>query len=85
MDRREFFKVGFIGLAIGAASMLAGCGKPKESITRLSNQEKLWQAAAEGKINEPVEPAYAKNTPARYKDASFGKEDASFTPKVGGG
>jgi hypothetical protein len=85
MERREFIKVGFVSLVMGAVSVLAGCSKPRTSVPRLSNQEKLWQAAAEGKTNEPVELSYAKNTPARYKDASFGKEDASFAPKVGGG
>jgi hypothetical protein len=84
MERRGFIKFGIVGLVVGAASMLTGCSKP-ESVPKVANQEKLWQAATTEKVNEPVELAYAKNTPALYKDASFGKEDASFTPKVGGG
>jgi len=84
MERRGFIKLGVIGLIAGTVTILTGCGKP-ESTPRLVNQEKLWQAATAEKINEPVELAHAKNTPAQYKDASFGKADASFTPKVGGG
>jgi hypothetical protein len=84
MERRGFIKFGIAGLVASTISILAGCTKP-ESGPKLANQEKLWQAAVTGKVSEPVELAYAKNTPAQYKDASFGKEDASFTPKVGGG
>jgi hypothetical protein len=29
--------------------------------------------------------AYSKNTPALYRDASMGKADPSFIPKVSGG
>ena len=84
MERRGFIKFGIVGLVAGAVSMLAGCSKPQPT-PRLTNQEKLWQATSAEKTNEPVELAYAKNTPAFYKDASYGKADASFTPKVGGG
>jgi hypothetical protein len=84
MERRGFVKLGIVGLVAGVISMLAGCNKP-ESAPKLANQDKLWQVVTAEKVNEPVELAYAKNTPAFYKDASFGKEDAGFTPKVGGG
>jgi hypothetical protein len=84
MERRGLIKLGIAGLVAGTISMLAGCSKP-ESVPKLVNQEKLWQATTVAKATEPVELVYAKNTPARYKDASFGKADASFTPKTGGG
>jgi hypothetical protein len=85
MERRGFIKFGIAGLIAGAISIFAGCGKT-ESAPNLANQEKLWRvAAASEKVNEPIDLAYAKNTPALYKDASFGKEDASFKPKTGGG
>ena len=41
--------------------------------------------SASEKMNEPLNLAYAKNTPAFYRDASFGKEDPNFKPKTGGG
>jgi len=39
----------------------------------------------EVKAEEPLELSYAKDTPALYRDASMGKADPSFVPKVGGG
>ncbi len=85
MDRRRFIEFSIAALAAGALSMLAGCSKT-ETVPTLGNQEKLWKmTAASEKVNEPVDLAYAKNTPAFYRDASFGKEDPNFKPKTGGG
>jgi len=85
MDRRDFFAIAFGALGTGLLSVLGGCGK-KENAPRVSNQEKLWRmTAASEKLNEPVDLAYTKNTPALYRDASFGKEDPNFKPKIGGG
>jgi hypothetical protein len=85
MERRGFIKFGIISLVAGTISVLAGCGKT-ESTPRLGSQEKLWKmASASEKVSEPVDLTYAKNTPAIYRDASFGKEDANFKPKTGGG
>ena len=65
--------------------LIAGCSKT-ETVPTLANQEKLWKmTAAAEKVNEPVDLAYVKNTPAFYRDASFGKEDPNFKPKTGGG
>lgn len=85
MDRRRFIGFGIAALSAGIFSMLAGCGKP-ETAPKLGNQEKLWKmTAASEKLNEPIDLAYLKNTPAFYRDASFGKEDPNFKPKTGGG
>ncbi len=85
MDRRRFIELSVAALAAGAAAMLAGCSKA-EPVPSLGNQEKLWKmTAASEKVTEPVDLAYAKNTPAFYRDASFGKEDPNFKPKTGGG
>jgi len=85
MDRREFFDVGIAALAVGLLSVFAGCSRT-ESVPALGNQEKLWKmAATSDKLNEPIDLAYAKNTPVLYRDASFGKEDPNFKPKTGGG
>ena len=65
--------------------LVAGCSKT-ETVPTLANQEKLWKmTSAAEKVNEPVDLAYVKNTPAFYRDASFGKEDPNFKPKTGGG
>lgn len=85
MDRRKFFAFAVGALATGALSILGGCGK-NENTPKLGNQENLWKmTAASQKLNEPVDLAYAKNTPALFRDASFGKEDPNFKPKTGGG
>jgi acyl-CoA synthetase (NDP forming) len=36
-------------------------------------------------IPGPADLAYARKTPALYRDASMGKADPSFVPKVSGG
>jgi hypothetical protein len=85
MDRRRFIEFSIAALAAGAVSLIVGCGKT-ETVAMPANQEKLWKmTAAAEKVNEPVELAYGKNTPAFYRDASFGKEDPNFKPKTGGG
>jgi hypothetical protein len=90
MKRRFFVKevllkwAGLGGLLLFAA-IGNGCGRRKEP-ERFGNQERLWRiAAGEEKAEEPLEPAYAKKTPALYRDASMGKADPSFVPKVSGG
>jgi hypothetical protein len=86
MDRRRFIEFSIAALAAGALSAaVVGCSRT-ETAPPLANQEKLWKmTAAAEKVNEPVDLAYAKNTPAFYRDASFGKEDPNFKPKTGGG
>jgi hypothetical protein len=85
MDRKRFFELSVVTLAIGAISMLTGCGRT-ENVPKPGNQEKLWKmTAVEEKVNEPIDLAYAKGTPALYRDASLGKQDPSFKPKTGGG
>ena len=85
MDRRTFIESFFAALAMGGISILAGCSK-KEKPARLGNQEKLWKmASGPEKMEEPLDLAYAKDTPAIYRDASMGKEDPNFKPKIGGG
>jgi hypothetical protein len=70
---------------IGGLLFLAGCGKT-EKASGFGNQEKLWQlVAGEKKSEEPKELTYSKDTPALYRDASMGKADPSFVPKVAGG
>lgn len=65
----------------------AGCDKYQHKrLKKFGNQDKLWQLAnGHEKLEEPVDLSYAKETPALYRDASKGKEDPSFVPKVGGG
>ena len=85
MERRRFIEGVLSVLAVGGLFLLTGCEK-KEKPAGFGNQEKLWQiATGQGKLEEPVELAYSKNTPALYRDASMGKADPSFIPKVGGG
>lgn len=72
-------------LALGGALFLTGCQK-KENAARVGNEDKLWKLSLEQeKIEEPMVLDYAKDTPAFYRDASLGKLDPSFQPKVTGG
>jgi hypothetical protein len=85
MDRRRFIEFSIAALSAGIFLILAGCSKT-ETVPKLGNQEKLWtMTATTEKMNEPVDLAYLKNTPAFYRDASFGKVDPNFKPKMGGG
>ena len=85
MDRRTFIESIFAALAVGGISLLAGCSK-KGNAPRLGNEDKLWKMASGPEKSEaPLDLAYAKDTPAIYRDASMGKEDPSFKPKIGGG
>ena len=84
-ERRAYLERIFSVLLIGGILLFAGCAK-KEKPAGFGNQEKLWQmATGQQKFVEPVELTYAKKTPALYRDASMGKADPSFTPKVTGG
>ena len=85
MERRRFIEGLFSAFTIGSILLLGGCGKTEKS-SGFGNQEILWELVAEQKkVEEPLELAYSKNTPALYRDASMGKADPSFIPKVGGG
>jgi hypothetical protein len=85
MRKRRFIKGFFFTLAVAGLLLIGGCGKA-EKPARVGNEEKLWQlAASPGKIEEPLEVPYAKKTPAFFRDASMGKVDPSFVPKITGG
>jgi hypothetical protein len=86
MDRRAFLEKILAGLVLGGAFLAGGCAKKEEKVARFGNQGKLWNiATGQAKAEEPLALAHAKDTPAFYRDASLGKVDPSFTPKVGGG
>ena len=85
MERRRFIEGFFSALALGGLLLLGGCGKT-EKPSGFGNQEKLWQlVAGQKKLEEPVELAYSKETPALYRDASMGKVDLNFVPRLTGG
>jgi hypothetical protein len=89
MDRRRFFERFFPFLALGGILLLGagGCEKyPHKGLKKFGNEEKLWQlSAGKEKLEEPLELAYAKDTPVLYRDASMGKADPNFVPKITGG
>ena len=85
MDRRSFIERFFSVFALGSILLLGGC-EMGEKPSRFGNEKRLWQLAnGQEKLEEPIELAYAKKTPALYRDASMGKADPSFVPKVSGG
>jgi hypothetical protein len=85
MERRTFIQRLFEALALGGLFLLVGC-KGKEKPGAFGNQEKLWNlVSGQQKIEESVELAYSKKTPALYRDASMGKADPNFVPKLTGG
>jgi len=86
MERRKFIEYGLAALTAGAIALVTGCRKKEVSAKLLGNQDKLWKdAMGPERENVELQLAYAKDTRAFYKDASFGKVDPSFTPQVGGG
>jgi hypothetical protein len=89
MDRRRFLDRFFPFLALGGILLLGtgGCEKyPHKQFGKFGNEEKLWQlAVGQEEWKEPVDLAYAKETPALYRDASMGKADPNFVPKITGG
>ena len=89
MDRRRFIERFFPFLALGGILLLGagGCEKyPEKQLKKFGNEEKLWQlSAGKEKLEEPLELAYAKDTPVLYRDASMGKADPNFVPKITGG
>jgi hypothetical protein len=85
MERRTFIQRLFEALVLGGLFLLVGC-EGKEKPAAFGNQEKLWQLVSEKqKIEEPIELAYSKETPALYRDASMGKVDPNFVPRLTGG
>ena len=85
MERRIFIQRLFEALVLGGLFLLVGC-EGKEKPAAFGNQEKLWQLVSEKqKIEEPIELAYSKETPALYRDASMGKVDPNFVPRLTGG
>ena len=89
MDRRRFIDRFFPFLALGSILLVGagGCEKYQhKQFKKFGNQEKLWQlAAGQEKLEEPVDLAYVKDTPVLYRDASMGKVDPNFVPKLTGG
>lgn len=85
MERRRFIQRIFEAFILSGLFILWGCGKKEKPVT-FGNQEYLWQmVSGQEKAEEPIELAHTKGTPAIYRDASMGKADPSFVPKVGGG
>ncbi len=85
MGRRGFIQRLFEFFIFGGLLLLGGC-KAKEEANTFGNQERLWNLVkGEEKIEEPVEFPFTKETPVFYRDASMGKADPNFVPKIGGG
>jgi hypothetical protein len=85
MERRTFIQRLFEALALGGLFLLIGC-KGKEKPAAFGNQGKLWQLVnGQQKTEESIELAYSKDTPALYRDASMGKVDPNFVPRLTGG
>jgi len=85
MERRWFLGRLLSGLMLGGVLLSLGCSK-SETTRASGNQDGLWQLVTGQKQGEePLELSYTKETPALYRDASMGKPDASFVPKLSGG
>ena len=89
MERKKFIERFFPFLALGGILLLGtgSCDKyPQKQLKKFGNQEKLWQVASGlAKLEEPIGLPYTKDTPVLYRDASMGKVDPNFVPKVTGG
>ena len=87
MNRRQFIECGLVTLITGIVSLAAGCKQTETpSVRSLGNEDDLWKiASGSDEVNTHLELAYAKDTPAFFRDESFGKIDPSFKPQIGGG
>jgi len=85
MERRAFIEKLLAGLVLGGAFLVAGC-RQEEKLQRFGNADSLWKAiSSPQETKEPIEIAQMKDSPAKFRDASMGKVDESFRPKVEGG
>jgi hypothetical protein len=85
MDRRALIQKFFFVSTLMSIFLLGGCGK-QEKIERSGSEEELWDLAnGQEKSEEAIEIIYAKESPALFRDASMGKADPNFVPKVTGG
>jgi len=87
MNRRQFIEYGMGAMTVGVATLFLGCTSGETpQVQRLGNVDALWKAVVgEEETNEPLELAYAKDTPAFFRDASLGTVDPNFKPQTGGG
>ena len=84
MDRRTFIQKFFSMLTLGSIFLLAACGRA-ERVKRFGNEERLWNlAGGRGKSVEAINMNYGEKT-VFFRDASMGKADPSFVPRVSGG
>ncbi len=85
IERRAFIEKLLAGLALGGVFLATGCRK-EEKMQRFGNADRLWKAiSGPQKTEEPIEIAQLKDSPAKFRDASMGRVDESFRPKVEGG
>jgi hypothetical protein len=85
MDRRALIQKFFFVSILMSIFLLGGCGK-QEKVERTGSEEKLWDLAnGQEKSEEAIEIIYTKESPALFRDASMGKADTSFVPRVSGG
>jgi hypothetical protein len=85
MDRRALIQKFFFVSTLIGIFLLGGCGK-QEKVERSGSGEKLWDlTSGKEKLEEAIEISYAIKTPVLFRDASMGKADSSFVPRVSGG
>jgi hypothetical protein len=84
MDRRTLIQKCLSVLTLGSIFLLIVCRR-QEKVKRFGNEGKLWDlASGQGKSAEAIETNYAQKT-VLFRDASMGKADPSFVPRVSGG
>jgi hypothetical protein len=84
MDRRTLIQKFLSVLTLGSVFLLIAC-KRQEKVKRFGNEGKLWDlASGRRKPAEAVETNYGQKA-ALFRDASMGKADPSFVPRVSGG
>jgi len=84
MDKRALIHKFLSLLTLGSIFPLIACRR-QEKVKRFGNEGKLWDlASGRGKSAEAIDTNYAQKT-ALFRDASMGKADPTFVPRVSGG
>jgi len=84
MDRRTLIQKFLSVLTLGSVFLLIAC-KRREKVKHFGNEGKLWDLASGRRKSAEAIEINDTHKAALFRDASMGKADPSFVPRVSGG